>query len=106
MVMTRRVPATLVASTGVTIHEVKHLTLAPEEDYREEVPYLNYDKPGIGTIRVAYDKDGQRYTQTPEWGGPGPWLGDNDSEHEHIYWRRPIVTLDAAFDLDGTRIVV
>jgi hypothetical protein len=85
----------------VTIHEVKHLTRAPDEDWSETIPYLNYDKPGVGTIRVAYDSDGKRYTQTPSWDGPGPWHGEDDH-----YWTRPVVTFDAAFDLDDTRIRV
>lgn len=91
-------------SHDVTFHERKTLTLAPEEFWDETVKGLHYTRDGVGTIQVAYDAQGRRYTKTPHWDGPhaSGWKRTDGK----VFFLRPVLKKDAAFTLDNRPITL
>lgn len=84
----------------VTYHEVKRITRRPKEDYDRWIEFLHYTHGGTGTVRVAYDAQGRRYEQTPNWDAPGPWKRVDGK----VFWNHPTIKYDVARDLAGNII--
>jgi len=69
---------------------------------RKFIKNLNYVSDGYGQVRIAVDAEGRVWRSAPNWDGYQGWTCDDGSPE--VYFDRPVLRMDAAFDEDGTRI--
>lgn len=96
--------ATLICNLGckhrVTYHEVKRITLVGNES--KWIKGLHYTSDGWGNERIAKDAQGREYRSQDSWDGYSGWM--RDGKASEVFFGRPVLRMDAAFDLLGNTI--
>lgn len=82
----------------ITFHERKRITIVSE--HQELIPFLNYDRPALGTVYEATDAQGRTYIGKPSFDSPVSWVRSDGK----AFFSRPVIRMDAAFTLDNRLI--
>lgn len=82
----------------VTYHEAKEIALTRIESVFIE--HLYYTHGGVGEAQYAEDYQGRRYRREQYWDGWTAWTRDDGK----VFFDRPVIRADVAFDLAGNRI--
>lgn len=88
------------SSHTVSYHEVRRIVIQPDETIIRLISFLQFDRPGWGEIRFAYDYLWRRYINTPSWDGQGTWRREPDGV---LFFTRPS-GVGVKLDANGNRI--
>lgn len=65
----------------VSYYSRKFLTV--DRVVAEVIPFLEYNRAGIGEIEYAHDYQGRQYIRKPHWDGPGIWVREDRIPFTH-----------------------
>ncbi len=93
-----KVKCSLGRAHDVHYYEVKRLTFAADEFFKEFIKALRYIQDDWGICQVAYDYQGRRYVRKPHWDGWNGWVREDHADE--VFFQRPLFG-GVSFDVYG-----